>query len=117
MKRGETIEREVVYFVMGLEEDGYKEVLKAMYEAHYEGEWKLGFERFKKTWGKLYPEVVKSWERDMDNLTSYLKYPYALRRFIYTTNSLKRLIKEVKRRTKAIEVFPSIYPLRRLFIM
>lgn len=82
------------------------EDLKRMYETHSESDWEFGFERFKKNWGKIYPEIVRSWEKDLDNLMVYLRYPYLLRSFIYTTNSLERFIKEVKRRAKVIEVFP-----------
>jgi len=38
---------------------------------------------------------------------TYLKYPVGLRKYIYTINPLERFIKEVKRRTKVIEVFPT----------
>jgi len=54
----------------------------------------------------LYPEVTKSWEVDLDALMTYLKYPEGIRKTIYTTNPLERFMKEVKRRTKVIEVFP-----------
>ncbi len=37
---------------------------------------------------------------------TYLKYPEEIRKTIYTINPLERFIKEVKRRTKVIEVFP-----------
>jgi len=43
----------------------------------------------------------------LDILTTYLRYPYEIRCMIYTTNILERFIKEVKRRTKIIEVFPN----------
>ncbi len=69
-----------------------------------------GFRRamgsFSREWGVLYPEVVKSWERELPFLVTYLSYPEELRPFIYTTNILERFIKEVKRRSKVIEVFP-----------
>jgi len=37
-----------------------------------------------------------------------MKYPEpeGIRRFIYSTNSIERRMKEVKRRTKVIEQFP-----------
>jgi transposase-like protein len=36
-----------------------------------------------------------------------LRYPKEIRQFIYTTNQLERLAKEIKRRIKVIEVFPN----------
>lgn len=50
--------------------------------------------------------MVKSWELDLPLLITYLNYPQELRPSIYTTNVLEWFIKEVKRRTKVIEVFP-----------
>ena len=35
----------------------------------------------------------------------FLRYPKEIRQFIYTTNQLERLAKEIKRRIKVIEVF------------
>ena len=64
------------------------------------------FYRFKKNWEHAYPNVIKSFENDLDALTTYFLYPDRIRRYIYTTNLLERFIKEVKRRTKVIEVFP-----------
>jgi len=49
--------------------------------------------------------VVSSWERDLFYLATYLSYPRELQLFIYTTNTLERFAKEVKRRAKMIESF------------
>jgi len=65
-------------------------------------------------WLRIYPEVIRSWERDLDSLMTYLKYPVSLRRYVYTTNALERFIKEVKRRTKVIEVFPTDFSLEKV---
>ncbi|WP_093396205.1 transposase [Thermodesulforhabdus norvegica] len=35
-----------------------------------------------------------------------MDYPQEIRRFICTTNQLERLMKEIKRRARVIEVFP-----------
>ena len=43
----------------------------------------------------------------MGYLITYLRYPEEIRWLIYTTNPLERFIKEVKRRSKVIEVFPA----------
>jgi transposase-like protein len=36
---------------------------------------------------------------------AFLRHPRPVRRYLYTTNQLERLAKEVKRRTKVVEVF------------
>jgi len=90
------------------------EDLKRIYEAHNESLWRENFERFKRIWGRIYPEVIKSWERDLDSLMTYLKYPVSLRRYIYTTNALERFIKDVKRQALVIEVFPTELSLEKV---
>jgi len=86
--------------------EAVKEDLKRVYWQGSEEGFKEAFQGLKKRWGFLYPEVVKSWEREIPYLTSYLRYPQGVRAYIYTTNTLERFIKEVKRRSKVIEVFP-----------
>ena len=44
--------------------------------------------------------------RNFHCLTAFMKYPEGIRRFIYSTNSIERRMKEIKRRTKVIEQFP-----------
>jgi transposase-like protein len=62
--------------------------------------------RFQREWGQRYPGIGKSWLEDINNLTSFLKYPQEIRAYIYTTNHLERFMKEVRRRAKVIEIFP-----------
>ncbi len=81
------------------------EDLKRIYRQKDEASFKAAFNEFKERWHTLYPEVTKSWEADLEALMTYLKYPEGIRKTIYTTNPLERFIKEVKRRTKVIEVF------------
>jgi len=49
----------------------------------------------------IYLKVVKRWETKAYALLVFLRYPRPIRRYLYTTNQLERLAKEVKRRTKA----------------
>lgn len=37
-------------------------------------------------WGKKYPMVIKSWQQNWDNLSTYFKYSSDIKRIIYTTN-------------------------------
>jgi len=56
-------------------------------------------------WGGIYPKIVKRWETKAYALLAFLHHPKPIRRYLYTTNQLERLAKEVKRRTKVVEVF------------
>lgn len=86
--------------------EALKEDLKRVYRQRDEAGFRQAFQGFKQEWGRTYPEVISSWEAEMDCLVTYLRYPEEIRPYIYTTNALERFIKEVKRRSKVIEVFP-----------
>ena len=58
-------------------------------------------------WKKRYPSLVRYLKENFPYLVAFVKYPEEVRPYIYTTNQLKRAGKEVKRRTKTIEVFSS----------
>ena len=60
--------------------------LKKIYQVSTEEEALKGFEKFKKKWQSKYPKLVKSWEQELYKLLTFLKYPEAIQRVIYTTN-------------------------------
>ena len=82
------------------------EDMERVYRQRDEAGCKAALAAFCQEWRVLYPEVTKSWERELPYLATYLSYPEELRPSIYTTNIPERFIKEVKRRTKVIELFP-----------
>ena len=84
-----------------------KEDLKKVYKQKDEASFREALHGFKEKWGRVYPEIVRSWEAELEHLVTYLRYPEEIRWLIYTTNPLERFIKEVKRRSKVIEVFPA----------
>ena len=57
--------------------------------------------------GKQYPQIAKSWYNNWDNLMIFLQYPEAIRRIIYTTNSIESLNNQLRKVTKNKRVFPS----------
>ena len=50
-------------------------------------------------------------------LLEFLNHPNAIRAYLYTTNQLERLIKELKRRTKVVEVFCGPQALEKLIYL
>ena len=60
--------------------------LKKIYQVSTEEDALKGFEKFKKKWQSKYPKLVKSWEQELYKLLTFLKYPEAIQRVIYTTN-------------------------------
>ena len=96
--------------------EALKEDLKRIYRQGNEEGFRKAFQEVD-VWGLLYPEVVKSWEREIPYLATYLRYPQELRPYISTTNTLERFIKEVKRRSKVIEVFPDVQAAEKILYL
>lgn len=81
--------------------------LKPIYRAENKEQALESFEKFKLTWKKLYPKVIQSWEDDLSDLLRFYDYPLVIRPQIYTTNTIERAIKEIKKRLKPMNSLPS----------
>lgn len=81
--------------------------LKPIYQAINEEEAQEALEHFEGKWSKQYPQIAKSWYNNWDNLMVFLQYPKAIRRIIYTTNSIESLNNQLRKVTKNKRVFPS----------
>ena len=60
--------------------------LKTVYQAETKDLAEYNLLRLEEKWGDKYPMVIKSWQNNWDNLTTYFKYSSDVRRLIYTTN-------------------------------
>ena len=88
--------------------------LKLIYKAENLRAAKEALTLFKLAWSKKYPKVVESLEKDLSSLLSFMKAPPQVWDKLYTTNLLERAIKEIRRRTKVIESFPTPEALEKL---
>ncbi len=62
---------------------------------------------FDEKWIGKYPKIAKSWKDNWANLSTYFKYPEAVQRLIYTTNSIEGFNRQLRKVTKSKTVFPS----------
>jgi len=68
-------------------------------------------------WGKKYPIVLKSWNNKWENLSHYFKYPYQIRKIMYTTNIIESVHKQFRKLTKTKGAFPNKDSLLKLLYM
>lgn len=61
---------------------------------------------FKQTWSKKYPKVISSLEENQYLFTFY-EYPSSVRSSLYTTNMIESYNKQLKRKFKMKEQFPT----------
>ena len=81
--------------------------LKRVYAAPTEEIALNELELFKDKWDSKYPKIYKSWHDNWATLSTYFKYPEAVRRLIYTTNAIEGFNRQLRKVTKSKTVFPS----------
>jgi transposase-like protein len=68
-------------------------------------------------WGKKYPLVINSWRNNWPKLSTYFKYDPAIRKLIYTTNTIEGFHRQVRKVTKTKGAFPSDMALLKLIYL
>ena len=81
--------------------------LRPIYTAPGEDAALAALEAFTEAWGKKYPAAVSTWERAWDRFTPFLAFGPALRKVIYTTNSIESLNYQLRKIIKNRGHFPS----------
>ena len=81
--------------------------LKAVYAAVDEPTALDALDTFAEHWDKKYPKISQSWRNNWANLSTYFKFPQALRRLIYTTNTIEGFNRQLRKVTKSKSVFPT----------
>jgi len=97
--------RDVLNKARKKDREALAEDLKKIYRAETQEEAGEALRNLRERWGGIYPKIVERWEIKAYALLAFLRHPKPIRRYLYTTNQLERLAKEVKRRTKVVEVF------------
>ena len=81
--------------------------LKRVYAAPIEEIALNELELFKGKWNGKYPKIYKSRHDNWTILSTYFKYPDAVRRLIYTTNAIEGFNRQLRKVTKSKTVFPT----------
>ena len=81
--------------------------LKLVYMAPTEEAAREHLEEFGEKWDSKYPKIRKSWTEKWATLSTYFKYPNAVRRLIYTTNTIEGFNRQLRKVTKNKTIFPS----------
>lgn len=91
--------------------------LKKVYQALTIEEAELGFEMFRDKWGEKHPIIIRSWENNWLELTAYFKYPYEIRKIIYTTNIIEGYHRQLRKVTKTKTAYPTDDALRKIIYL
>lgn len=81
--------------------------LKAVYSAVNEDAALESLAYAKDKWGKKYPNAIKSWEDNWDNIVTFFAFPEYIRKIMYTTNVIESLNSQFRKVTKTKLIFPN----------
>lgn len=62
---------------------------------------------FEEKWGKTYPQAVGTWVNNWANIAPYFDYSEAIRKIIYTTNTIESYHRNIRKFTKTKAAFTS----------
>lgn len=71
----------------------------------------------KETWEIKYPNAIKSWEDNWDDLITFLAFPGYMRKIMYTTNAIESLNSQFRKVTKAKLIFPNDESLMKMLYL
>jgi transposase-like protein len=81
--------------------------LKPIYQAASEELGRQELQVFNEKWGAKYPLIVRSWENNWAELSTFFKYPPEIRKIIYTTNMIESYHRQLRKVTKGKSIFPN----------
>lgn len=81
--------------------------LKLVYGAVTLEDAEYRLEELREKWGKKYPQILKSWDVNWAELTTYFKYPQEVRTLIYTTNAVEGFHRMLRKFTKTKTIYPT----------
>jgi putative transposase len=91
--------------------------LKAVYGAVNEDVALENLMSAKEKWDSKYPNAIKSWEDNWDNLITFFVFPDYIRRIIYTTNAIESLNGQFRKVTKTKLIFPNDESLMKMLYL
>lgn len=91
--------------------------LKPVYQALTLDEAEAAFASFRDLWEKKYPLVIRSWEANWLELTTYFDFPAEIRRLIYTTNTVEGFHRQLRKVTKTKTAYPTDDALRKIIYL
>jgi putative transposase len=88
--------------------------LKKIYGAVNRDDAEYALEEFREQWEKKYPAILRSWDGNWAELTTFFEYPPEIRHLIYTTNAVEAYHRMVRKFTKSKSIFPTDDSIRKV---
>jgi len=109
--------RNSLKYVSSMDQKEFMKDLKLVYQATSKEIAEDELLNLDEKWGKKYPIVLNSWNNKWENLSHYFKYPYPIRKIMYTTNIIESIHRQFRKLTKTKGAFPNKDSLLKLLYM
>ena len=91
--------------------------LKKIYGAINLDDAEYALEEFREKWNKKYPAILRSWDVNWAELTTFFAYPEEIRHLIYTTNAIEAYHRQLRKFTKTKTIFPTDDSIRKVVFL
>jgi putative transposase len=81
--------------------------LRPIYQAATEDDAAVALDQFEQKWDARYPMIGELWRRQWDRFTPFFAFPEAIRKIIYTTNSIEAVNRQLRKIIKTRGHFPT----------
>jgi putative transposase len=109
--------RNSLKYVASKDQKTFMKDLKPVYQAETLELAELRLDQLEEKWGKKYEKVLESWRNNWSKLTTYFRYDAAVRKLIYTTNTIEGFHRQVRKVTKTKGGFTSDMALLKLIYL
>jgi len=109
--------RNSLKYVASKDQKEFMKELKPVYQAVSKEAAAQQLVKLSEKWSKKYPVVIGSWQRNWEKLTTYFAYPAAIRKLIYTTNTIEGYHRQIRKVTKTKGAFTSDMALLKLIYL
>ena len=93
------------------------EDLKKIYGAVNLDDAEYAKEEFREKWDRKYPSILRSWDINWAELTTFFSYPKEIRHLIYTTNAVEAYHRMIRKFTKSKAIFPTDDSIRKVVFL
>ncbi len=104
-------------YVASKDQKTFMKGLKKVYQSPTKSQAETELLNLEEIWGKKYPIVIRSWNENWDELTTYFNYDTRIRKLIYTTNAVEGFHRQIRKVTKTKGAFPLDMALLKLIYL
>lgn len=106
--------RNSLKYVASKDQKEFMKDLKLVYRASSKDLAETELINLEEKWGKKYPVVIDSWQKNWDKLSTYFQYAEPIKKMIYTTNPIEGYHRQIRKVTKTKGAFTNEMALLKL---